>query len=1280
MIQKLKISVLVLNILIFFALESTGFNGHFYKNEGFIRNQNILFFTQTSNYAIGFTGNSIEFYFLLTFPAVKQNNCHYDTTGWDLNVEKISLDLGDDWKISSSIEINDVLHYYKNNQYFKIAGFDTIYYYNKTKNIVLRFYLQNEKIKYDIIIRSGRRGKLTIRSNAKVTKDNNHLILTKGDVILQEHIPEIHNENYERIDEIVEIDAKSNLITYSWPDYSGTIIIDPVEYSLKYGSFYGGNNIDYLYKVLTDQQKNIITIGYTLSPNNIATPGAHKTFQQDYDVFIAKFDSNGTRLWGTYFGGPGVELAYSGVIDNANNIIVGGSTMSNTGIATAGAHQTFLASTDDAFLAMFKPNGQLKWSTYYGGNDHDLINDLDYRNGIIYVTGHTRSNGSIATPGSYSNVFTGPEIGFWSKFDTSGTLLYGTYYGSGQYDEPMCIRVNAAGEVFVGGNTTGANNIATPGTHQPSPAGNYETFISKWSAGGWLIWGSYFGGPNAEFFYSLDLDDYGNPYFSGYTESPTGIATTGSYQTNINGLVDGFLAKFNPQNGQLFWSTYIGGSQVEYLRGINLHDGKIYVFGHTASNNTLITPGAFQKNLANGFDNVLLFFDSLGNKIYGTYYGGSGNEFGITVKVMDSLRIVVGGFTDNTNGITTPGAHQTNYGGSFYDGFFSIICKPQPPVVLNYSDTVAICDYDSVYLQSMATYNSYQWNNGKNTQGMWIKYQGNYVLNVIDQKGCPARSDTVFLKVYPAPSFNLSAPSVMCQQDSAWIVAPQGFVSYNWNNGNNNDSILVFDNASYFVTAIDSNGCIRKSDTVSIFIPNPATNILIVGDTIVCQGDSVVLKAGISLNQVNWNTGDTTHQIVPDSSGLFWFTAKDNYGCDVYSDTVSVNFVNAPNPVPFIDSTGVAVLCPGDTLWLQADSGYVNYLWSNGSTSTSIAITDSGKYFVTVTDTNGCYSTSDTLHVLKSQLGNVSVTVTPGLFICPGDSVLLGSHPGLVSVIWNTNDTIPNITAFPGIYYYQGNDSLGCDYYSDTVTIQNFPSFQPVILKVPESACYLQDSIMLSIDSLLFFNFNNVIWNNVLLSDTIYVHQDTALYAQVTDSNGCVWHTDTIQVTFHTPIQPIINSPDTICWSDTLWLSITNHPSFSNIQWSNGSSGVSTYYVMEFLQYYYWSVNLTDTNSCNIFYQDSVFIIMCPNGILESTIHDKVQLHPNPAKDALYIHTDKPVDAIIKIYQVNGIEVMHMKVQLPGSINISNLSQGVYFLSIFKNTQQIYHHRFIKTE
>jgi hypothetical protein len=119
---------------------------------------------------------------------------------------------------------------------------------------------------------------------------------------------------------------------------------------------------------------------------------------------------------------------------------------------------------------------------------------------------------------------------------------------------------------------------------------------------------------------------------------------------------------------------------------------------------------------------------------------------------------------------------------------------------------------------------------------------------------------------------------------------------------------------------------------------------------------------------------------------------------------------------------------------------------------------------------------------------------------------------------------------------------------------------------------------------------------------------------------------------------------------------------------------------MEFLQYYYWSVNLTDTNSCNIFYQDSVFIIMCPNGILESTIHDKIQLHPNPAKDALYIHTDKPVDAIIKIYQVNGIEVMHMKVQLPGSINISNLSQGVYFLCIFKKTQQIYHHRFIKTE
>ena len=95
--------------------------------------------------------------------------------------------------------------------------------------------------------------------------------------------------------------------------------------------------------------------GYTNSNSGIVTVGAHQTtIGGGYDAYLVKFNSSGQRQWGTYYGGSGSEYGLSCTTDATGNVYLAGQTSSNTGIATAGAHQTvYGGGVWDAFLVKF---------------------------------------------------------------------------------------------------------------------------------------------------------------------------------------------------------------------------------------------------------------------------------------------------------------------------------------------------------------------------------------------------------------------------------------------------------------------------------------------------------------------------------------------------------------------------------------------------------------------------------------------------------------------------------------------------------------------------------------------------------------------------------------------------------------------------------------------------------------------------------------------------------------------------------------------------------------
>jgi hypothetical protein len=144
-----------------------------------------------------------------------------------------------------------------------------------------------------------------------------------------------------------------------------------------------------------------------MAASGIATPGSHQSaYGGGYnDAFLVKFDSNGVRQWGTYYGGSLGDSGNSCTIDAFGNIYMTGWTQSSTGIATAGAFKIVISGPNDVYLVKFNSSGVRQSGTYYGGGDIDIASSCATdASGNIYMTGHTQSNSGIATAGAHQTV------------------------------------------------------------------------------------------------------------------------------------------------------------------------------------------------------------------------------------------------------------------------------------------------------------------------------------------------------------------------------------------------------------------------------------------------------------------------------------------------------------------------------------------------------------------------------------------------------------------------------------------------------------------------------------------------------------------------------------------------------------------------------------------------------------------------------------------------------------------------------------------------------------
>lgn len=271
-------------------------------------------------------------------------------------------------------------------------------------------------------------------------------------------------------------DGTSHLyITLSWEMIRGMETISPhnnygnneiIKFTdngeLVWHTSYGINPINYL-TGMCFCNSNLYLNGYVLAlPNENSTYyGNENSLQQVQggitDTYLAKFNSDGDFIWGSYYGGiSGSEASYGSTLtcDNLGNLFNTINTTTSDIMTTQGAFQEerspseggyytpLITKFNDDFTNELVPS--VEWATFLGkdtdvvGNDNHPLFTTMGDDSSIYISGTTNYLNNIATEGiwEYQPMFSHKKNGFITKFDLNGNKLWGTYY-SGDDDSWM---------------------------------------------------------------------------------------------------------------------------------------------------------------------------------------------------------------------------------------------------------------------------------------------------------------------------------------------------------------------------------------------------------------------------------------------------------------------------------------------------------------------------------------------------------------------------------------------------------------------------------------------------------------------------------------------------------------------------------------------------------------------------------------------------------------------------------------------------------------------------
>jgi hypothetical protein len=277
------------------------------------------------------------------------------------------------------------------------------------------------------------------------------------------------------------------------------------------------------------------------------------------------------------------QISAAGV-DTQGDLIFTGQTYAPDYPVAGGGKPSGGAQDGQGMLTKLSPAGDtILYSSYIpSSGGYNLATALAVgQDGSAYIAGITGDPNFPVTSQNLGSCSSFCNTGFVAKFDTIGAMVYSTLLGSGQV-LPHAITVNAAGNVYVTGQDTGAG-LLTVNAFQPAVNGSGAFYAELDTAGTHYVFASYYG-VGDQMGQAIALDQTGNVYIAGSTTGD--VPFSGQLQSGVGHT---FLAKFSPDGSHLLFGSNFGGGiavDKESVVGMGVgRDGTVYLAGNTGSAN-----------------------------------------------------------------------------------------------------------------------------------------------------------------------------------------------------------------------------------------------------------------------------------------------------------------------------------------------------------------------------------------------------------------------------------------------------------------------------------------------------------------------------------------------------------------------------------------------------------------------------------------------------------------------------------------------------------------------
>lgn len=457
--------------------------------------------------------------------------------------------------------------------------------------------------------------------------------------------------------------------------------------------------------------------------------------------------------------------------------------------------------------------------------------------------------------------------------------------------------------------TSGGDYVFAGVTNQSSGSfGGNDCYLLKCDANGAIIWKNRYGANNNDFCHNAIEDSNGDfisvgyqrnyfPFWSGYISKHdangnllwmrrydiSGAETSFSYVVELNGMYyvsgriengplggqDITLLKVDP-NGNIIWQKYIGGSGEDYGGGIDVLNDTIYLQALTSAG-------------ASSIENAIMRFSDSGNLIDYGAFGTSNNEYtrglGTPFKITSDEAIIG---VNHSNG---------NYLGGddiffFRYKYFSDLCDSSyiNPIIVNGTLQSTIVN---------ASQNSPSWTftNSTFTQHDVISNQGFACVNPNYVDSCELIADFNFSGVYcPGDSlvFTNTSTAVTGNADiGIWDFGDGSSPSFS----TSPSTVHFYQNSgSYAVTLIVADTILGCSDTLTQMInlvAQPTLNLI--DSVMICPGDSISITANANCLSSNASVDWFNDSILVNENGLSVVVSANT------SQYVYVEIIDGPN-------------------------------------------------------------------------------------------------------------------------------------------------------------------------------------------------------------------------------------------------------------------------------------------------------------------------------------------------------------------------------------------------